>query len=173
MTGYVYVMDRAATGLKVGRSIEPFNRMVQLRGQGASAVLAVVSHRNEKAVERVKGEWFDVSLTEAVQAIAEAVLRVDSRPLPKVIPAPNPNDPPFRLGYLRDTPRASADEQEKWLLSSGVSHLDIWRDREIEFALKDCQPGDEFLAWSPAIFPRPRHVFRALGHRGASLVTKL
>ena len=52
MTGYVYVMDRAATGLKVGRSIEPFNRMVQLRGQGASAVLAVVSHRNEKAVER-------------------------------------------------------------------------------------------------------------------------
>lgn len=91
MTGHVYVMRSASGPIKIGRSAIPHERLKTIQSSNAAAIeLCHISEERADAAsienvahrlletKRLAGEWFDVSVYEAVAAIEAAIRQVES-----------------------------------------------------------------------------------------------
>lgn len=194
---YIYVMDRANGHMKIGFSTDPFRRLPGVLG--AQSVLAMWEHDDAYQVEqaahrllaefRQDGEWFAVTRYRAFNAVVEAMYAHDGtahieRVIPmdgadrEIPPVPTVDPERHHLGYLCPLPGVPAGQQMKWLLASGVSDLDVYKEarpgQQLDASMKDCRDGDLFFAWSSAVFGERADAIAALiKAKGADLVTAL
>lgn len=184
MSGFVYIVGPKDGPFKVGSTGNIRKRLdaLQTAHPVPLAVHAKWQHLTPRAVEleaheilkafRMRGEWFSCSLHQAALGVELAIkrLKVDG-PLFSdddlvVVPEDWP-DKPARLdperhsvGYVRPLPDVVAPRQSAWMIKSGVDPRDIWvedgaGDKELKYAMKDMQDGDQFLVWSSAVFISP------------------
>lgn len=182
--GYVYVMAGDHNEIKIGVSMVPAKRLLQVQskfGQPLS-VVAAWAHPQPYLVEReahrllqahrTTGEWFSVSQNLAFEAVCRAItttndllrqmrLPEEGQPTPDLPPMPALSKSTYLLGYVAPIRQASEDLQLRWLVAAGLDRDKIYIEHMLgatnarNSMLKDCRSGDLLLVWSPDVFASP------------------
>lgn len=153
-TGYVYIMDGGHGEIKIGVSMEPAKRLLQVQAKVGQPleIIAAFAHVQPYLVEReahahlaahrTVGEWFAVSLYAAMDAIFRAIRVIDdvvtkmaantgNLVLREIAKSDLPMTPilpasAYLIGYVAATERAPAELQIEWLVAAGVDKDKIY-----------------------------------------------
>lgn len=153
-TGYVYIMDGGRGEIKIGVSMEPAKRLLQVQSQVGQSleIIAAFAHVQPYLVEReahallaphrTVGEWFAVSFYAALDAICRAIRVIDDvvakmaanagLAVPREVARSDLPITPilpastYLIGYAAATESTPVELQIEWLVAAGVKRDRIY-----------------------------------------------